>query len=644
LAVNASGDAVAIWPRDIGSNTVLETLERPAGGEWSAPEVLSELGEEHPTDCHIGLDAAGNAVAVWSVDLGGAIRTAVRPAGGDWSAPEDLSVENGRAPQLAMNAAGDAVAVWSGFDGVDDEVTWAAMRPAGGDWSAPEQLPVADETDGFFPKVVIDEAGTAIATWERLDLSYDVVEAAVRTSGGDWSAPDELSTPAENGLSPRIAMNAAGSAVAAWSSVGGGLHSAVRPALGDWSAPQEISAIGVEPELAIDSNGNAFAIWQAPGSTKQILRVAMRSPGGNWSAPGDLSAEAEAFQSYDLDASDAVGVVATWTRGVSSTSHEVQAAIRPPGGNWSAPQSLSAEGEDAGIPRLGFDATGNAIAVWGRKEASAEYFLQGSGYDFAGPRLNGLQIPATGSVGEPVSFTVVPFDVFSLGATTWTFGDGSQAASGNSVSHVYATPGKYSVTVTAFDGNGNVSTQTATISITDFVPPASPQLLGTSPASPSASGTPRILGNAEAGSTVRLYRGPGCIGTPVATGSAAELGSPGIGVEVAEGVTTSFSATAADAAGNTSACSTPISYTRLKKAPPPSCLVPILAGKKLGQAKSALKAAGCAVGVVTKPKAKKGKKLGPLVVKSSKPGAGTNLAVDSKVDLRLGKKPRKAPH
>jgi hypothetical protein len=178
----------------------------------------------------------------------------------------------------------------------------------------------------------------------------------------------------------------------------------------------------------------------------------------------------------------------------------------------------------------------------------------------------------------------------------------------------------------------------------DVAPPLAPQLTSTDPASPALSGTPRIRGTAEAGSTVRVYAGAGCTGAPVAAGSAAELGSPGIRVDIPTSVTTTFSATATDAAANTSTCSSPISYTRLHGDPPPSvrCVVPKLAGRKLAQAKAALRDASCAVGAVTKPRARKGKKLGQLVVKSSTPSAGTTLAVGSKVSLTLGPKPRKA--
>ncbi len=67
------------------------------------------------------------------------------------------------------------------------------------------------------------------------------------------------------------------------------------------------------------------------------------------------------------------------------------------------------------------------------------------------------------------------------------------------------------------------------------------------------------------------------------------------------------------------------------------CTVPKLNGKALGQAKAALKAADCALGDVTKPKARKGRKAPKLVVKSSKPGPGATST--GNVSLKLGPKP-----
>jgi subtilisin family serine protease len=96
---------------------------------------------------------------------------------------------------------------------------------------------------------------------------------------------------------------------------------------------------------------------------------------------------------------------------------------------------------------------------------------------------------------------------------------------------------------------------------TDEEAPAAPQLTSTDPASPANENHPRIVGTAEAGAAVRIYEGTTCSGEPVATGTAAELVSPGIAVSVPDDFSTQFSATATDAALNTSLCSAPIEYT-----------------------------------------------------------------------------------
>jgi len=122
-------------------------------------------------------------------------------------------------------------------------------------------------------------------------------------------------------------------------------------------------------------------------------------------------------------------------------------------------------------------------------------------------------------------------------------------------------------------------------------------------------------------------------------------------VTVADNSTTQFSAKATDTALNVSPCSNPIAYTEVTPPPAllakgdgqPRCMVPKLAGKTLGQAKTALRGAGCTLGKVAMPKARKGKKLPPLVVKSSTPGAGASPG-DGTVGLILGPKPKPKKH
>jgi hypothetical protein len=94
----------------------------------------------------------------------------------------------------------------------------------------------------------------------------------------------------------------------------------------------------------------------------------------------------------------------------------------------------------------------------------------------------------------------------------------------------------------------------------DTVPPDPPILSATDPPSPADSLNPRLIGSAEPGANIAIYSGPSCEGSPVASGTAAELASPGIEVTVPENMQSEFSATATDLVLNASSCSEPIAY------------------------------------------------------------------------------------
>ncbi len=98
------------------------------------------------------------------------------------------------------------------------------------------------------------------------------------------------------------------------------------------------------------------------------------------------------------------------------------------------------------------------------------------------------------------------------------------------------------------------ATQSFSVTV-DITAPAAPSGLASTPASPSSSLQPLIAGAAGIG-TVQLYDNATCTGSPRATGGAGTFASPGLRVTVAAGSTTTFYATATDAAGNTSGCST----------------------------------------------------------------------------------------
>ncbi|MFP2925900.1 hypothetical protein ACLESO_11910, partial [Pyxidicoccus sp. 3LG] len=96
----------------------------------------------------------------------------------------------------------------------------------------------------------------------------------------------------------------------------------------------------------------------------------------------------------------------------------------------------------------------------------------------------------------------------------------------------------------------------------DNVAPAAPTLTGFTPASPGTSLTPQLGGTAEKSASVSIFRGSGCVAPTVATTTAnATTGGFTSTLTVSANQTTTFSARAVDAAGNTSPCSAVASYT-----------------------------------------------------------------------------------
>jgi PKD domain len=480
VAVDPAGNAVAIWERHVGGEEIVEATERPAGGDWSAPEILSLPGEEGENSL-VTIDAAGNAIAVWITEesLGSfVIRSVARPPSGEWSDPEDVSdsIAAAGSPSLAVDAASEAVAIWTAFEG-GHVIVQGAARSAGGAWSEPDNLSPTGEdvTPLEAPDVGIDAAGNAIAVW-KLDGTNQVVQAAVRPAGGDWEEPDDLSSAGEDARAPAVAMNDAGRAVAAWMGLEGTntIQAAVRPAGGDWEEFDDLSDASEDaanPDVAIDEAGEAVAVWVRSNGTNDIIQAAVRPASGDWGEADDLSASGQDAFSPVVAANVAVGAVAMWDR-FDGSRRRVQAAVRPPDGEWSNPDTLSAAGENAGFREIALDAAGNAIAVFGRSGADGP-FAQASGYDFAPPRLTDPLIPSAGTVGEPVTFGVSTFDVFPF-TTSWTFGDGGPLVKGDIVSHVYDRPGAYPVTVTAVDAGGNTSTEIGAIAITARPTPPPP--------------------------------------------------------------------------------------------------------------------------------------------------------------------------
>jgi hypothetical protein len=495
IAVDAQGDAMAVWQSEDGklegdvSSYDARTAFRPAGGAWQAPEMLSPYGQS-AEEASVAFDAHGDAFAVWeayssSVPEGDAhfsIQAAFRPAGGTWQAPVDLSPVEAPGsvhPSLAVDAQGDEMVTWNRAEGPGGGPVQAVFRPAGGAWQAPVDVTQGNEW-GDFSQVSFDKQGNALAMWQG-----DGLQSAFRPAGGTWQPPAIVGSELVGGSD--FAVDGRGDAVAVWDSWTEGflshrvVQAAFKSAGGEWQTPVDLSGEprGEDwrwepyygPQVAIDEQGDAVAVWT--NGERETLST-FKPSGGAWQAPVDISSPGASDGDAQV-AFDGLGdAFAVWSNGIT-----VHSALKPAGGSWQSPNDLTGEGSMYNSPQVAFDGLGDALVVWGNNRNT----IRGSTYVVAGPALNDISIPTEGTTGQPLSFSVSPFDVWSIPEeTSWSFGDGA-SASGTSVTHTYTTAGTYEVTLHSADTLGNVTSTTGKVTIASA--PAMPAAPTPTPAVPT---------------------------------------------------------------------------------------------------------------------------------------------------------------
>ncbi len=482
IAGDAQGDDLAVWSRyeAKAGHSVIEAAARPAGGVWQSPVVISNPTEDSSLP-QVALDSSGDALAVWLAYDGSeySIQTAASAGiSGPWGQPETLEAIGTMPvprPDLAVNSHGDAVAAWEANTGAQ-VILEASIRTAVA-WEAPETIS-KKAVDLHPPEVGIDAAGDTTAAWEQEVEGSIRAAVSTRRAGGKWHNALALSRTGGNANEVRLAENASGEAAVIWERFEGEelIEASGRAsATGSWSEPVKLSRTEAgkgepgEQQLALDDHGDAVAVWSRLQGTEDVVEAALGAVAtASWSAPATISGKGRNIEEApEVGVDESGDAVVVWPQWNGEAEVIEGVSGNAPNATWGAPVQLSASGEEAGQAGVALDSQGDAAAVWLRvNETSKVMLAEAAGYDAAGPELNALTVPADGTVGQTLSFSVSPFDVWSeLGTTTWSFGDGGQA-SGTSVSHSYAAAGTYTVAVTSLDALGNPSSEQATISIT----------------------------------------------------------------------------------------------------------------------------------------------------------------------------------
>ncbi|MCC6831102.1 MAG: choice-of-anchor C family protein [Thermoleophilia bacterium] len=361
VGVDSAGNAVAVWRQSNGVNFVIYAADRPAGGAWSAPTALTSGGPD-PQAPVLAVAADGTAVAAWVRSDGGAIRiqTAVRSASGTWGATTYASVGPGaNNPVVAIDASGNAVAAWE-QNGI------LSARYSGGSWSTPVPVGASGAQQAA---IAMNAGGETVVAWKRTDGAKTRIETVNRSGAGAWSAVTILSAAGQDAQQPDVAVSPAGAMTAAWSRSDGTnlvIQTAERPAGGAWGPATTRSAAGgdaVVPRLAAHADGAVVAAWSRNDGTANRVQVIERSADGAWGPVATMSDPGQPAWAAKVATSANGDAILSWYRWDGSR-YRVQSRVKPSGGTWGATTTHSDGGATAYQVQPAMAPDGTAILVW----------------------------------------------------------------------------------------------------------------------------------------------------------------------------------------------------------------------------------------------------------------------------------------
>jgi len=375
----SSGDALA-GPKDMNT--------------WIGARQLSGTDTEtYPPQ--IAMNKQGDGIAVWSQYKAANTNYGVWAARYNkttgWEKPRLISNTAGQAgnPRVAINARGDAIAVWAEFNSehVPASTVWSNYYDHRRGWGRAAKIQI-DSVDAYFPLVVIDEEGNAIAMWNQNNLTYDKTNlyANYYTKDRGWQRSVMIQRDASllsDGSA--LVMGDKGNAVAMWTQFDSsqdqaqsGLATSFFIKGKGWQEPEFITHDeATSSSIAANNHGDTFAIWTTMNDQtyQNNVKVSRHSAAG-WSH-NQLIQTNPNVDSTDVQISldDRGNALAIW-RGHEFTNFGetpiyMYTNTYTKGSGWSTDEIVD-EAAPNSAPQLAMDAYGRAIAVWEKPAANSD--------------------------------------------------------------------------------------------------------------------------------------------------------------------------------------------------------------------------------------------------------------------------------
>ncbi|MFV8783030.1 Ig-like domain-containing protein [Microbulbifer sp. SA54] len=294
LAADDSGNALVAW-QQLGAGVWVSHYDRDTA-TWGSPVNLND--KTTGGGAQVALDNSGNAIAVWSEGIGmvSDIWASYYTAGIGWGSPELIEQGAGFAygPSLDLDDSGNAIAVWQQDDGSEMSI-YANRFVSGAGWGTAAPL-MDGAPESWGAAVAMDDDGNAIAIWIEDNGSRDLWSNRYDAVDG-WGSAVLLENHSENVGDPQLAMNDSGTAIVAWAkynvdtNIGSYASKRFTPSEG-WGPEETFEYSGFSYyycDLAIDNSGNALFFWEYDDGNNGTLWMNRYTADGGWATATELT-------------------------------------------------------------------------------------------------------------------------------------------------------------------------------------------------------------------------------------------------------------------------------------------------------------------------------------------------------------------
>ncbi len=216
VAVDISGSATAVWQQFDGTRRNVWANRYVVGTGWGTAALIESDNAGPAVEPELAVDAAGNAVAVWQQSDGTrynliANRYVVGVGWGTAAAIETDNSGDAKFAEISVDARGNAVVCWSQNDGSRDNA-WANRYLVGAGWGTAAMVETDNGGVTSNVQVAVDASGNAVAVWSSNDATRDNIWAN-RFVAIDTTPPSvTLTTPSEGSTTNRSSVLVSGRA------------------------------------------------------------------------------------------------------------------------------------------------------------------------------------------------------------------------------------------------------------------------------------------------------------------------------------------------------------------------------------------------------------------------------------------------